>query len=96
MANSTSPETLDIEGPEGAGPQPRTTSEWREWVRRFLAISLVVIFGIEVVGAMLFLWFCPQHFQELKDTLTIILGPTVALAGSATGFYFGQVSTQPE
>jgi hypothetical protein len=94
MADSTSPAVLDIEGPEGAGPEPTTVAGSREWVRRFLAVSLVVIFGIEVLGAMLSVWFSTQHLQELKDILTLILSPTVALAGSATGFYFGRSATE--
>jgi heme A synthase len=86
---------IDIGDPAGAGPQPKTLDEWREWVRRALALVLVGIFGLEVLGAMLALWFGSAHLQELKDILTLILGPTVALAGSAIGFYFGRGAVEP-
>ncbi len=95
MVDPTPPDVLDIEGPEGAGPEPRTIPEWQEWVRRFLAIALVTIFGVEALGGMVALWLCSEHLQELKDILTLILGPTVALAGSATGFYFARAGIEP-
>jgi hypothetical protein len=60
----------------------------REDARRLLAISLVAIFGVEVVAALLTV-LCGRDLATIKDILTIILGPTVALVGSATGFYFG-------
>jgi hypothetical protein len=89
---------FEIETPS-TGPEARkaTIPEKQEDARRTLAIALVVIFGIEVIGAMLALWFCkPPMIDSIKEVLTLILGPTVALVGSATGFYFGtRMDTQP-
>ncbi|MGD2134225.1 MAG: hypothetical protein PVI23_15650 [Maricaulaceae bacterium] len=67
----------------------------REDARRKLAVSLITIFGVEifaalaVLGALIFLCADDQHFAHAKEILTLVLTPTVALVGSATGFYFG-------
>ena len=61
------PPVIDIGDPTGAGPEPRSTDEWREWVRRALALTLVGIFAAEVLGAMLALWLCSAHLQDLKE-----------------------------
>jgi predicted esterase YcpF (UPF0227 family) len=59
----------------------------------------VVIFGIVILFAMfgLRLW-CKndQDVQHLKDILALILGPTVALVGSAMGFYFATKSASDD
>jgi hypothetical protein len=85
------PGVLEIPDPEGAEPERRRASvpERRETARLGVAIALVVIFGIEVIGAMLALWLCSARMAELKDILSLILSPTVALVGAVTGFYFG-------
>ena len=90
----TQPPTDDeVREPSGAGPgEVKTTiSEWQEAARRRLAYILVTIFGGEISIAMLvlLLWKTEQDIQHLKDLLTLILSPTVALVGSAMGFYFG-------
>jgi hypothetical protein len=68
---------------------PITIPERREIARAWIAKVLVGIFGFEVLGAILAVWFCSEKQQELKDILTLILGPTVAVIGSVLGFYFG-------
>lgn len=87
-----------IQAPEGAEPrsQKTTVPERRESARQLLAIVLVGIFGVEVVGAMVALWLCGGDVQGLKDLLTLIIGPTVALVGSVTGFYFGARESERE
>jgi hypothetical protein len=86
------PEAEEIEIPEieDAEPEPRpiTIPERRERTRERIAYILVFIFGFEVVAAMLALLFCGADLRGLKDLLTLILTPTVALAGSVIGFYF--------
>jgi hypothetical protein len=68
---------------------PITIPERREIARAWIAKVLVGIFGFEALGAILAIWFCSAKQQELKDILTLILGPTVAVIGSVLGFYFG-------
>jgi hypothetical protein len=91
-------DAIEIPEPEGAEPQSRgfTIPERQEWARTWLALSLVAIFGVEVTGSMVALWVCGARLQELKDILTLVLGPTVALVGSATGFYFASRSRTEE
>jgi hypothetical protein len=86
---SAVPVEVDVPA-RGAGPgaTPITIPERRERARAWIALSLVGIFGFEVVGAFVALWFCTR-LQELKDVITLILGPTVAVIGSVLGFYFG-------
>jgi hypothetical protein len=86
------PTDAEVGEPRGAEPREirATIPERQEHARQYLAFALVGIFGLEVLGSMLALWFCVRAdlLQNLKDILTLILGPTVALVGSATGFYF--------
>lgn len=87
----------EVGEPGSAGPRAvrPTLPERQEDARRILALVLVGIFGFEVIVAMLALWLNrgDHDLQALKDILTLILGPTVALVGSVTGFYFG---TRPQ
>jgi hypothetical protein len=69
--------------------RPTTIPERREFSGQILAIVLVVVFGIEVVGALAALVFFGAKVPDLKEIMPLILGPTVALVGSVTGFYFG-------
>jgi hypothetical protein len=91
---SSSPVVV-IEDPAGDEPKSQSMDERREWVRRTLAVALVAIFGLEVLGAMAALCWTSAHPQDLKDILTLILSPTVALTGSAIGFYFGRATAAP-
>jgi hypothetical protein len=66
----------------------------REPVRAALAISLVAIFGIEVIASIIYLFVACDDLsgrvEALKEFAQIFLGPTVALVGAGTGFYFGR------
>jgi hypothetical protein len=81
-------------GPPSApatGPQePR----FREPIRGLLAMGIVLIFAGEVAAGMSFSLSgnspYAERIQALKDVSAIFLGPTIALAGAATGFYFGR------
>jgi Na+/citrate or Na+/malate symporter len=66
----------------------------QEWARQWLAFGLLGVLAAEVffalvvmVAASLFCTKVPTDF--LKEVMVIVFGPTVALVGSATGFYFG-------
>jgi hypothetical protein len=65
----------------------------QELARRRIAYALVTILGFEVLAALLLLLCVIEPLvipiENLRTIMTIIFGPTVALVGSATGFYFG-------
>jgi hypothetical protein len=91
-SESAEPEPITISDPASDGPESKkvTLAEKQEDARRALAIILVLIFAGEVLGAMLALWTSNSPpINDIKEILTMILGPTVALVGSAMGFYFG-------
>jgi hypothetical protein len=83
----------DLEIPEPGGAEPEAKSvnipELRERARKWIAIGLVIIFGLEVLGSMAAAWFCSIDTHNIKDIMELVLGPTVALVGSVVGFYFG-------
>ena len=77
----------------------------QENTRKALALILLGILGIEILAALaavyvptLFLNLKPADRPDLstsmKDILSIVFGPTIALVGAATGFYFGSNSGQ--
>jgi hypothetical protein len=76
--------------PERQSKEPR----FREPIRGLLALALVLIFAGEVWAGLYFgLSGAPpyaERIQVLKDVAAIFLGPTIALVGAATGFYFGR------
>jgi hypothetical protein len=86
----TLPESIDI-----SGPLPKLTERKydpgkdRERVRGALAIGLLITLGMVVVAAFVAIWTGWMSEPDVKDLLTVIFGPIVALTGSALGFYFG-------
>jgi hypothetical protein len=72
--------------------RPDTTwdqDRFREETRGSLAGRLVWMLAGTIFGAFLLLvlrWASPS---DVKDLLTVILPPLIALTGSALGFYFG-------
>jgi hypothetical protein len=89
----TEPETVE------APPEPRTKPSEpivREHFRGWIAVGLVALFVVEVLGGGVFLlWGGPpyaERVQALKDFAVIFVGPTAALAGSVTAFYFSRPS----
>jgi len=76
------PSSLLEPGTEPYDPEPR-----RETVRLLLAASLVGLVIIEVLAAFGAL-IGGISMNDLRPLLQIVFAPSVALAGSATGFYF--------
>jgi hypothetical protein len=73
---------------------PRERLSSRDWVRGMLALSLLFILLLEVASAIGFVFFCSRLSDDksitaAKDIITLVLNPTVALVGAATGFYYG-------
>lgn len=58
-------------------------------MRGKIADGLVGLLAAAVLAAFVSIWINGELTDEMKDLLTIILGPLVTLVGSATGFYFG-------
>jgi hypothetical protein len=55
--------------------------------RATMTYILIGIFGVEVLIAFLGLFVTDNG--QINGVLSIVFGPTVALVGSATGFYYG-------
>lgn len=87
-----------IVGDPDFGPSSKPIPQKQEEARRGLAFFLVIIMLLEVIFAMTASWMpCRFGFrnvplEELKDIMEVIFAPTVALVGSAAGFYFGRSS----
>jgi hypothetical protein len=56
-------------------------------VRAFLAVVLVLLVAVEVLIALIAVALGTPS-SDMSDLLEKVLSPTVALAGSAVGFYF--------
>jgi hypothetical protein len=66
----------------------------KDWVRGALAFSLLFILLVEVCAALYFIVFSDRLSDDkivaaAKDIIALLLNPTVALVGAATGFYYG-------
>lgn len=77
--------------PPVVGPQE---PKQREWVRLLLAGASIAILAAEVGFAIWYIGRCEQDpdtaVNVIKEFALIFLGPTVALVGATTGFYFGR------
>jgi hypothetical protein len=69
------------------GTEPYDPEPQRENVRLLLAASLVGLVILEVAGAFIAM-IAGTAIEDLRALLQIVFAPSVALAGSATGFYF--------
>lgn len=86
---------LDLTGdPPSSEPKKPSTVPYnldrhRENTRGMIALILVGLLAVVLLLAMGGLIWGNMEMKDLKELLTIILGPLVALVGAATGFYFG-------
>jgi hypothetical protein len=87
-----------VEIQEDVAPKPLTQPKElaydpepaRDEARKWLAYSLVLLLSVIVMFSYFSLWrMSKDKFDSLKALLELVLGPVVALVGSATGFYFG-------
>ena len=65
----------------------------REKVRGIIALTLILLLVGTVLLSFLSLWLEWVTAKDLESLLKLVLAPIVALAGSATGFYFGGKSS---
>lgn len=63
-------------------PEPK-----RENTRGILAVGLVGLVGVEVILGFIAL-MSGTPIEDLRQLFEVVFSPSVALAGSATGFYF--------
>ena len=53
-----------------------------------------MMLGLIVFFAFLTLWVYGTTFTDLEKLMTIIFGPVITLVGTATGYYFGNKTSQ--
>lgn len=87
---------VEPKAPVDSLPIPKTApydpAKTREWTRVFLSGTLVFILAIVVIAPLIMLWGKWATITDLKELLTILVSPVVALVGAAVGFYFGEKS----
>ena len=75
--------------PPGVSAETWNPGEIRENVRGVIAKWLVLILAALVTIPFWFVAWRSDQSDEVLAILQVVLGPVVALVGSATGFYFG-------
>lgn len=72
-----------------AEEKPYSGEKQRDYVRLTVAAGLLAIFGYLVVFASVESASWPQHWQQTKEMLQIILPAITGIIGTVIGFYFG-------
>lgn len=67
----------------------------REAMRGYIALALVLTVGGIILGCMLLLGTKSATAADLKDVMSIVFTPIVALLGAVVGFYYGTGTGQP-
>lgn len=88
---------IDTEGVDATLPQalpaPQVIkydpSQDRERARGWLAGSLIALLGGIAFGSFATLWWTSVKPADLKDLISLLMGPVGTLTGMAVGFYFG-------
>jgi hypothetical protein len=61
----------------------------RDKVRAAIALLLIGLFCVEVLVLMIGVTRCWLDIANAKELATLVVPPTIGLAGAATGFYYG-------
>jgi len=87
-------EIIDISVPS-SGRQPRVELQPYDPEKQRDIVRLVVTVGLLTMLLIVVVWACgeaaswPDHWNQTKEMLQIILPALVGLIGSVIGFYFG-------
>lgn len=78
----------------GPGKPPDTVVvSYSDKIRGRIAGALIGLVALVVFASFVTLWaglvFRNINYENLKDLLTIVFGPLIALASAAVGYYFG-------
>jgi F0F1-type ATP synthase assembly protein I len=66
----------------------------REEVRSIIAKGLIWLLSATIVIGFALFYFT-DRYTDLKDLLTIIFPPLIAIIGTVLGFYFGAEASKP-
>lgn len=81
-------EIIQVEAP--LQPLTEPVEAQREKMRGFVALALLALLSAEVILSLATYWFVGESKTKvIADWLTVVISPTVALLGAATGFYYG-------
>ena len=92
------PPLLDLEEGEKGPPAPPSPPvvlppTYPDKIRGTIAMTLIALLTAIVFASFFTIWmgmvFHRVDFKDLKDLLTVVFGPLVALASAAVGYYFG-------
>lgn len=72
--------------------KPYSGEKQRDYVRLTVTAGLLAIFGYLVVFASIESASWPQHWQQTKEMLQIILPAITGIIGTVIGFYFGSAA----
>lgn len=90
-----SPIELREEGPPpDTLPTVKETSPGLETTRAQIARALVALLAVVILFSFLTLWMAQPSGADLRELLTIIFSPLIALVSGAVGFYFGKRSDE--
>ena len=74
--------------------KPYSPEKQRDYVRLTVTVGLLFIFGYLVVFASIESASWPQHWQQTKEMLQIILPAITGIIGTVIGFYFGSTTNR--
>lgn len=74
--------------------EPFNLTREQEKVRGRIAEGLLMLLAVIVLFAFLTLWIYSTTFVDLEKLMTIIFAPVITLVGTATGYYFGNKTSQ--
>jgi len=75
--------------PPGWAERDYTLALARDNIRGVIAKWLVLLLAAIVIVPFWFIAWRSGQAESVKEILQIVIGPVVALVGSATGYYFG-------
>jgi hypothetical protein len=88
---SSLPEPTQPDGPVDRlnPPKQREVEQQREDARLVFTVVMLLVFGLQLLVGGIAVFVGPESWGNAQDYLRITLPATVALLGSAIGFYFG-------